>query len=213
MTSFDISLKFTLFRGHKWGHVIIHFDPQFYPLMHPKQSKFGWYIKSCHLCIFPTSHVTYSLKITFLPCFIGRWARFYTFWPPILPQYTPKQGKFWWYIKRYQLHILPTSHVTYSLKITFLPCFIGRWARFYTFWPPVLPQYTPKQGKFWWYIERHHLHILPFSHVTYSLKMTFIPCFIGRWVRFYPFWPPSFSTLDSHERPKTKIFLFLLSYT
>ena len=91
MTSFDISPKFILFRGHKWGHVIIHLDPQFYPLMHPKQSKFGWYIKSCYLTSFLTSHVTYSLNITFIPCFIGRLAHFC----PFSPLFSSHIGALW----------------------------------------------------------------------------------------------------------------------
>jgi len=158
--SSDICPKNIIYTGiyREIGTFLPILTPFLAPLMPPKQGKCRWYIKSFHLHISPTSHVTYSLKITLLTCFIGRWARFYPFWPPVLPQYTPKQGKFWCYIERYHLHIIPISRVTYSLKITFVPCVIGRWARFYLFWPPVLPQYA----------QYNHNRI--FYYGTYSRK-------------------------------------------
>ena len=134
--------------------------------------------------------VKYAPKITFISWFIGRWALFYPFWPPVLPPQAPKQSKFEWYFKSCHLCIFPTSYVTYSLKITFIPCFIGRWARFTHFDPRFYPNMPPKQGRFGWYFKSCHIHISPTSHVTYSLKTTSIPFFIGRWARFYPFWPP-----------------------
>ena len=72
------------------GHVLTHFDPFFCPFTHPKQSKFGWYMKPCHLYIFPVSHVTFAPKMIFILWFIGRWARLDPFWPPFLTLYAPK---------------------------------------------------------------------------------------------------------------------------
>ena len=83
--------------------------------------------------------MTFTPWITFILGYIGRWARFYPFWPPFCPLLPLKQGKFVWYIKSYHLHISPTSNVTFSLKITFILGFIGRWTRFYRFWPSFLP--------------------------------------------------------------------------
>ena len=134
-----------------------------------KQGKFDWYIKSCHLHISPILHVTFAQKITFIQGFIGRWARLYQFWPQFSPFMSPKQGKFRWYIKSCHLHILPTTHVTFAQKITFIQGFIRRWARFYPFWTPFCLLMSPKQGKFGWYIKICHMHNLPTIHVTFGL--------------------------------------------
>ena len=83
------------------------FWPQFSPLMPLKQGKFWWYIKSCHLHISPTFHVTFYLKITFILGFIGRWARFYSFWPPFCPLMPLKHGKFGWYYDTIDRYISP----------------------------------------------------------------------------------------------------------
>ena len=106
----------------------------------PKQGNFGWYIKTSHLRILPTSHVKYAPKITFIQWFIGRWARFYPFCPPVLPQYAPQTRSI---LVIYQ-KVLPLrlSHHSCDIfpVITFIPWFTGRWA----FWPPIFPPIGPK---------------------------------------------------------------------
>ena len=72
------------------GACFYPFWPLAFPLMSPKQGKFGWYIKSCHGRILPTYNVTYAPKITFILWFIGGWARFYPFWPPVKPTLCPR---------------------------------------------------------------------------------------------------------------------------
>ena len=130
------------------------------------------------------------LQKKIIQCFIERWARFYTFWPLVLPQYAPKTRQ----ILVIYRNVSP-SHLFY------LSCDIfpknNIYTVFYwemgTFLPILTPGFAPicpKQSKFWWYIKRYHFHIFPTTHVTYSLKITFIPCFIWRWARFYPFLPP-----------------------
>ena len=109
-------------------------------IYHPNQTHFGAYGGKAG----GATWVNYAPKITFMSEFIGGWVRFYPFLPPFLLPYTTKQGKFGWYIISSHLRILPTSHVKYAPKITFIPWFIVRWARFYPFWPPGLPQYAPK---------------------------------------------------------------------
>ena len=144
--SFDLFPKnnvYTVFLG-RWARVYPFLLPVL-PPMPPKQDQFGWYINSCHLRISPTSRVTYALRITFISCFIRRWARFYPFWPPVFPLMPPKQDKFWWYIKSCHLCILLTSDVAYASKITFILWCIGRLAHFYQFWPPVLPPCATKR--------------------------------------------------------------------
>ena len=140
----------------------------------------------------PITHVTFAQKLNFIQRFIGRWVRFYPFWPPFFPLMFPKQGKFGWYIKNYHMHNLAITHMTFSQKITFIQGFIERWARFYPFWPQFCHLMSPKQDKFGWCIENCHMHNLPITHVTFAQNITFIQGFIGRWARFYPFWPPFF---------------------
>ena len=82
-------IKFTLWLIGRWAR----FDP-FWPLFcsftPPRQGKFGWYMKPCHLHIFPTSHMTFAPTMMFILWFIGRWAHFDPFWPPFLTLSAPK---------------------------------------------------------------------------------------------------------------------------
>jgi len=89
------------------GHAFTHFDPLFYPNMPPKYGKCGWYFKCCHLCIFPTSHVTYSLKIPYLYCaFLGDGHAFTHFDPRFYPQNNVNFGNISKGAPRCHLHIL-----------------------------------------------------------------------------------------------------------
>ena len=129
------------------------------------------YSKSCHLCDLSTSHVTYSLKITFILCFIGWWVQ------PILPPPPPLAPPFFAPIcppNKVNLgdiskvvicassipHLFPKNnfHTMFFREMcTFLPILTPR---FCTNMPP-------NQSNFWWYIQMCRLHIFSTSHVTY----------------------------------------------
>ena len=218
MTIFDISPKFTLFWGYKgakpgsrWIKTCpspykLRYKCYFWSIFHkrggldaqvttfdisPKSDSFWGIWRQSR----GATWVNYAPKITFMSWFIGGWVRFYPFSPPVLLPYTPKQGKFGWYIISSHLRILPTSHVKYAPKITFIPWFIVRWARFYPFWPPGLPQYAPKTRQILViYRKVSPSHLLHLSCDLFP-KNNIYTVFFREMDRFLPILTPGFAPI------------------
>ena len=170
--------------------------------MPPKEGKFGWYIESSHLHNSPTSHVTFALKITFKLGFIGRWARFYPFWPPFLPPYAPKVPLFSPFLvtntiylcmdddKGNQLLVWSNPYMVYITFLAFLMCFIAVITFLGTFGPKN-PLFGPKtyvsglQLSYWLYylnIDEYTCYRLIYCLLCMVIcVLSFLPILTPNW--------------------------------